>query len=269
MKLHQLHIALFQKTSTGFLPLRFLAFAGNVKLTAGQAYSQTASNVIAANDVNVTAQSIDLLAAQNTGDSYQTERDLKIGAFARVKSPIIDLINNIDAARKSDGRLQAMQGMAAVANGYQIASAAGLTGGKGGTLITAEVGVGFANANSSDKSSHSTAQGSSINGGRNVTLTSTEGNIHGVGANIAAGNALTLDSAQDIVLEAAQSETHSLSRHSNVGVGVSVGAQTGVYAYVQAQACQDQSASSKASLDSLSDRQANYIGLRRSRSQSR
>ncbi|MBT2767181.1 hypothetical protein J7J08_05990 [Stenotrophomonas sp. ISL-67] len=40
--------------------------------------------------------------------------------FARIKSPFIDLINNVDAARESDGRLAAMQGMAAGANAWLL-----------------------------------------------------------------------------------------------------------------------------------------------------
>jgi filamentous hemagglutinin len=51
---------------------------------------------------------------------------------------------------------------------------------------------------------------------------------------------LTLDSANDIYLEAAKSTEHSDAKHSNygveVGVGASYGAQTGVYVYVGIQA---------------------------------
>ncbi|MEA9589723.1 hypothetical protein VC279_20180 [Xanthomonas sp. WHRI 10064A] len=42
-----------------------------------------------------------------------------LNRFARIKSPLIDLINNVDDARKSDWRLSTMQNMAAAANAYQ------------------------------------------------------------------------------------------------------------------------------------------------------
>jgi filamentous hemagglutinin len=49
---------------------------------------------------------------------------------------------------------------------------------------------------------------------------------------LAAGDTLTLDSANDIYLEAAKSTEHSDAKHSNygveVGVGASVGAQTAI-----------------------------------------
>lgn len=217
---------------------------GNVSLSAGDKYTQTASNVLAAQDINIVGKSIDITTAANTGNSAQDSADLKVGAFARVTSPLIDLGNNLENAKKSDGRLQAMQGLAAASNGYQVASAANaLAGGVGsGELVKGEVGVGFASANSKDNSSYSLAQGSSIQGGGNVNLTSTEGDIHATGAHIAAGDAtgktLTLDSARNILLDAGQSTTTSSgSNHSagvEVGVGYEVGARTGVYAYATA-----------------------------------
>jgi len=217
---------------------------GNVSLSAGDKYTQTASNVLAKNDINIVAKSIDINTAVNTGSSDQSSADLKIGAFARVTSPLIDLGNNIENARKSDGRLQAMQGLAAASNGYQVASAVNaLRGGAGsGELLKAEVGVGFATANSQDRSNYSQAQGSSVLGGGNVNLTSTEGDIHATGAHIAAGDAagktLTLDSARNILLDAGQSTaTSSGSNHSagvEVGVGYEVGAKTGAYIYATA-----------------------------------
>ncbi|WP_147505260.1 hypothetical protein, partial [Acinetobacter baumannii] len=112
------------------------SLGGSVNLTAGGKYTQTASNVIAAKDVNITAAEIELLTADESGHYSQSDKDLKIGAFARVKSPLIDLLNNVDAARKSDGRLQQMQGLAAGANAYQSASAiAGMAKGAGGGTL--------------------------------------------------------------------------------------------------------------------------------------
>ena len=215
---------------------------GNVNLSAGDAYTQTSSNVMAANDLSIIAKTIDINTANNTGVSESNDKDLKIGAFARVNSPLIDLINNVDAARESDGRLQTMQTMAAVANGYQLASAASyFSGGAGsGSLISAEVGVGFTSSKNSENTTYDVAQESAISGGNNVTLTTTEGDIHATGANITAGNTLSLDSAKNIILDASEDKNHFDSKRSasgiEVGVGVSVGAQTGVYAYVAVQA---------------------------------
>ncbi|HGM5043613.1 TPA: hemagglutinin repeat-containing protein [Stenotrophomonas maltophilia] len=216
------------------------SLGGSVNLTAGGKYTQTASNVVAAKDVNITAAEIELLTADESGHYSQSDKDLKIGVFARVKSPLIDLINNVDAARQSDDRLQKMQGMAAGANAYQAASAiSALSGHDGsGELFRAEAGIGFKTANSSADGSSMVSRGSTIQGGGNVNLTSTQGDIHVVQGNLSAGNTLSLDSAGDILLEAGKAHVADRSKSSNagaeVGVGVSVGAQTGVYVYAEA-----------------------------------
>lgn len=211
------------------------SLGGNVSLTAGGSYTQSASNVVAAKDVDITAASIQLLTANTSSSASQQDDDLKIGAFARIKSPLIDLINNVDDARKSDGRLGAMQGMAAAANAYQTAKAV-----QSGSLLSVEAGVGFATNESSFNSSSQMSQGSTITGGGNVSLKTTEGDLHIVQGNLKAGVTLSLDSARDLVLEAGNSSNTEQSKGGNagfeVGVGASVGAQTGVYAYVQASA---------------------------------
>nr|WP_223224542.1 hemagglutinin repeat-containing protein [Stenotrophomonas maltophilia] len=216
------------------------SLGGSVNLAAGGKYTQTASNVVAAKDVNITAAEIELLTANESGHYSQSDKDLKIGVFARVKSPLIDLINNVDAARQSDDRLQKMQGMAAGANAYQAASAISALSGRGGSgeLFRAEAGIGFKTANSSADGSSMVSRGSTIQGGGNVNLTSTQGDIHVVQGNLSAGNTLSLDSAGDILLEAGKAHVADRSKSSNagaeVGVGVSVGAQTGVYVYAEA-----------------------------------
>lgn len=216
------------------------SLGGSVNLGAGGKYTQTASNVLAAQDVNITASEIELLTADEAGYRSQSDKDLKIGVFARIKSPFIDLINNVDAARQSDGRLQAMQGMAAGANAYQAGSAiaSAANGAGSGALFSAEAGIGFKSSSSSADGSSTVSRGSTIQGGRNVNLTSTSGDIHVVQGNLSAANTLALDSAGDILLEAGNAHLQDKSRSNNagaeVGVGVSVGAQTGVYVYAEA-----------------------------------
>jgi filamentous hemagglutinin len=114
-----------------------------------------------------------------------------------------------------------------------------MAGGAGsGTLIKGEVGIGFASSSDANNSNGSTAQGSTINGGGNVTLTAAAGDLHATGATLGAGKTLTLDAARNIVLDASQNTYHADGKNSSagveVGVGYSVGAQTGVYAYAAA-----------------------------------
>jgi filamentous hemagglutinin len=208
---------------------------GSVTLAAGETYTQRASNLLAANDIDITAKALDITTANNSGSSAQSSDSLKVGTFSRVSSPLIDLINNAKNAAKSDGRLQAMQTLATAANAYQAYSA--LNGGSG-SIVKAEAGVGFATADSQDQSRYVQAQGSTIQGGGNVNLSSTEGDITATGAKISAGDTLTLDSARDILLTAGKNSVASSGDNHNagveVGVGASVGAETGVYVYASA-----------------------------------
>lgn len=208
---------------------------GNVTLNAGNNYNQKVADVVAGKDLNITAKSINILDDHNTGSDSQSSKDLKIGLFSRVSSPLIDLVNAVDKAGKSkaDDRTQALQGVAAVAQGYQTYSDI-----QGGALFKAETGIGFSTSKNSQDKSYSASQSNLLNAGGNITLTSTEGDIHLKNTQVKAKENIALDSAKDILLESGQSQQKSDGKNSNAGasygVGVSVGAQTGAYVFVEA-----------------------------------
>ena len=77
------------------------SLGGNVDIRAAGRYTQQAADVNAAQDLSIRATSINVLAAQNSGSSHQAERDVKIGTFAKVSSPLIDLVNTAEGAAKS------------------------------------------------------------------------------------------------------------------------------------------------------------------------
>ena len=79
----------------------------------------------------------------------------------------------------------------------------------------AEAGIGFKTANSSADGSSTVSRGSTIQGGGNVNLTSTTGDIHVVQGNLSAGNTLSLDSAGDILLEAGKAHVADRSLMSS------------------------------------------------------
>jgi filamentous hemagglutinin len=73
---------------------------GNVNITAANNYNQKVADVVAGKDLNITAKSIDIVDDHNTGSDSQSSKDLKIGLFSRITSPLIDLINAVDNAGK-------------------------------------------------------------------------------------------------------------------------------------------------------------------------
>ncbi|WP_427838347.1 hemagglutinin repeat-containing protein [Acinetobacter baumannii] len=208
---------------------------GNVNIQAGRQYTQQVADVIAAKDLNIKAQDIQVLEGHNTGSSSENSKDLKVGQFSRVSSPLIDLVNAADKATKSqaDDRTQALQAIAAGAQGYQTYSDI-----KGGALFKAESGIGFSTSKNQQNSSYATSQQNNLKAGGNVNLTSTHGDIHLQNTQVKAEDKINLDSAKNIVLESGQSQNKADGKNSNaglsVGVGASVGAQTGVYIYGEA-----------------------------------
>ena len=233
------------------------SLGGNVHIQAAGAYAQQAADVSAARDIDIRAQSIDIAAGRNLGSSHQSERDVKIGSFAKVSSPLIDLVNAVEGAAKSkaEGRTRALQGMAAAAQGYQaydaLSGAAAMTSGGsamasggsamtsgGGAIAKAEAGVGFKTANHSQNQSHAQSLGNSLAAGGHLNLQATAGDIRLQHTDAKAGGKLALDAAQNIVLESGQSQQHLDGKNSStglsVGMGASVGAQTGLYVYAEA-----------------------------------
>ena len=224
---------------------------GNVNLTAGNNYNQKVADVVAKQDLNITAKQIHVLDDKNLGQQHQDDHDLKVGVFAKVTSPILDLIDSVDKAHKSqaDDRTKALQVMATGAQAYQLydtanrvaQDAAALNAGKdaqGATLLKAEAGIGYKTSKSQQDNTMAQAQGNRLNAGNNLNLNSTEGDIHLQNTQVNTQNNLTLNSARDILLESGKTIEKGDGKNSNsgvsVGVGASVGAQTGAYIYAEA-----------------------------------
>ena len=226
---------------------------GNVNITAGNNYNQKVADVVAGKDINISAKNISIVDDQNTGSDSQSSKDLKVGVFSRITSPLIDLINAVDNAGKSkaDDRTQALQGLAAGAQAYQTANTINnvqkdiaalaqnpdaLT--SKAALFKAEAGIGFSTSKNNQDNSYSASQGNVLNAGGNINLTSTEGDIHLKNTQVNAKDKISLDAAKDILLESGQSKEYADGKNSNagaqIGVGVSVGAQTGAYVYAEA-----------------------------------
>ena len=227
---------------------------GYVNIIAGNNYNQKVADVVASKDINIIAKKIEIIDDYNTGSDSQSSKDLKIGAFSKVSSPLIDLVNAVDQASnsKANDRTKALQGLAAGAQAYQTANTindvrddiAKLAANPNATdlsnaaLFKAETGIGFSTSKNNQDNRYSISQGNVLNAGGNVNLISTEGDIHLKNTQVNAKDQISLDSAKNILLESGQSTEYVNGKNSNigasVGVGASVGAQTGVYIYAEA-----------------------------------
>lgn len=235
----------------------------SVEVYAGKDYRQTASEVLAKDNVNISAQHITMNNALNHQESSQSESDLKIGQFSRVKSPIIDLIQAVESAVKNDkasDRLKAANAMSIAAQGYSVYDLVSrhMKGNpKDSTyLLRVESGSGVAHSRQSQEAQASISQGSRMNA-KDITLTARGdgslnekgekklGNINLTHTDITArdeagkriqDSRITL-TGNEINIQAGEAHSKFKGRSQSVGVEVGMaataGAQTGVGVYAR------------------------------------
>ncbi|URL02662.1 hemagglutinin repeat-containing protein [Avibacterium sp. 20-126] len=239
---------------------RILSLQGNVEIDAGKDYHQTSSAVLAKDKLRITAQNIYADAALNTDNQSQSQSDLKIGQFTRVKSPIIDLIQTVERTVKNKNasdRVNAANAVTLAAQGYQVADTIAKTVSQQdglAYLIRVESGTGVAHSRQSQERQAQISQGNVFNA-KQIDLTATgtgetlangeqkRGNIHLEHSDLTsrdeqgkrlADSHITL-TAYDTQLQAGKSHSKEKMRGQNVGVEVGMfaqaGPQTGVGVY--------------------------------------
>ena len=236
-----------------------------VSVYAGKDYHQTASEVLAKEKADISAQHITIDNAINHQANSQSESDLKIGQFTRVKSPIIDLLNTIESAVKNDrasDRLQAANAMSMAAQGYSVYNAVNkmiTKDPKSNTyLFRVESGTGVAHSRQSQEGLADISVGSRINakdinliargddnqkanekGERqlgSINLTHTDLTSRDEQGKRIQDSHITL-TGNKLNIQAGENHTQFKGRNQSVGVEVgmaaTVGAQTGVGVYAR------------------------------------
>ena len=236
-----------------------------VSVYAGKDYHQTASEVLAKEKADISAQHITIDNAINHQANSQSESDLKIGQFTRVKSPIIDLLNTIESAVKNDrasDRLQAANAMSMAAQGYSVYNAVNkmiTKDPKSNTyLLRVESGTGVAHSRQSQEGLADISVGSRINakdinllargddnqkvnekGERqlgSINLTHTDLTSRDEQGKRIQDSRITL-TGNKLNIQAGENHTQFKGRSQSVGVEVGmaaqVGAQTGVGVYAR------------------------------------
>ncbi|TEW28820.1 filamentous hemagglutinin N-terminal domain-containing protein, partial [Histophilus somni] len=149
---------------------------GNVEINAGKDYHQTSSQILSKNKLHITAENIEAVAAHNEQTQQQSQSDLKIGQFSRIKSPIIDIIQTVERVvknKEASTRLQTAQALGLAAQGYTLADSIYKIANKTpntGYLIRVESGTGVAHSRQLQESEAHLSQGNVLNG-KEVVLT--------------------------------------------------------------------------------------------------
>nr|WP_230965386.1 hemagglutinin repeat-containing protein [Burkholderia stagnalis] len=213
---------------------------GNLSITSGNDLHVTGSTLHAGNDLLLHGKTVKIDAAQDIGTQSEQQSFSQTGITAGLSGTIVTAVQTgiqmtKDAQRtKGDARLIALS---AATTGLAAKNAFDQTGGGAGVgNLGVSVSLGTSHSNSSTTASHSTAVGSTVAAGHNVSITSTgagaNSNIDVVGSTISAGNDASLKTDGKINLQAAQNTDSQYSKNSGssagIGVTLGVGQQNGL-----------------------------------------
>ncbi|OSN08202.1 filamentous hemagglutinin, partial [Lonsdalea iberica] len=239
---------------------------GNVSITAGDKLHIGGADLVAGKDLSLSGDSVEIDSGRDEVNRNETFESKQSGFTLALSGTVGSALNTaVSTAQKSrqesDSRLSALQGTKAALSGVQAAqawdhdsavtesanaqnAAAGVSSDdpKAAQGSTNTIGVTLSYGSQSSKSEthseSSQAQGSTLNAGRNLSITVTgknngegSGDITIAGSQLKAAGDMTLDAARDINLLSAQNTEKTVSKNSSQGgsVGVGIGVGSGGY----------------------------------------
>lgn len=221
------------------------ALNGNLTVSAGNDLHATGSILHAGNDVNLAGKTVKIDTATNTSSFAEQQQFRQAGVTVGVTNPVVAAVQTgrqmTNAAQSvgGDPRLIALAaattGLAAK-NTYDSLKQMGGDPVKAATSVGINVSVGASKSDSQMQAQWSTAVGSAVSAGRNVTIAAAgagkDSNIDVIGSTISAGNNAKLAAEGNVNLQAAEntSSQHSTNSGASASVGVSftVGNKSGI-----------------------------------------
>ena len=136
------------------------------------------------------------------------------------------------ARKESSGRLQALQGTKAALSGVQAMQAGRMDAAKGddpsnNNSVGISLSYGSQSSKSVQHSGQSTAQGSSLTAGDNLTIRAKEGDVNVTGSQLQAGKDVSLEAARDVNLVSAKNTEFLTGKNSSKGGSVGLGLGVG------------------------------------------
>nr|WP_318841908.1 hemagglutinin repeat-containing protein [Dickeya oryzae] len=205
---------------------------GSVSLRAGQDVNLSATDVIAARDIQVVGNTVTIDPGYDSHRQSQKMEQKTAGLTVTLSGVVGSALNSavqaVQAVREqSDSRLQALQGMKAALSGYQAYQGTQVdTNNKGASsFVGISVSLGAQRASSSQSSEQSQSFASTLNAGHDISVVARQGDITAVGSQLKAANNVDLNAAHAInLLSARNTESLTGSNSSSGGnIGVSFG----------------------------------------------
>lgn len=233
-----------QEAAQGNTPSTLGSLKGNTTIRTGQAINVTASTIIAPEgNITLAGQQVTIGAAQDTHHKRESFEIRQTGLSVTVNNPLVNVMQTVgrvaDTAAKTDNPL--IKGLAAAATGLEAISAfdalqkqGAVDGAKdldklGGIQIG--IAVGKSKQSSTTEHSASTAVGSTVAAGKDLTVLAkgagTVSDINVKGSTLSGGGNTQLNADGNINLQAAESTLDTKHKSSgssaSIGVAVSVG----------------------------------------------
>ncbi|WP_230960288.1 hemagglutinin repeat-containing protein [Burkholderia territorii] len=221
------------------------ALNGNLSVSAGNDLHATGSVLHAGNDVDLSGKTVKIDAATDTTNFAEQQQFRQSGLTVGVTNPVLAAVQTgrqmANAAQSvgGDPRLIALAaattGLAAK-NTYDSLKQMGGDPAKAATSVGINVSLGASKSDSQMQAQSSTAVGSTVSAGHNVTIAAAgagkDSNLDVIGSTVSAGNNAKLAAEGNVNLKAAEntSSQHSTNSGSSASVGVSitVGDKTGI-----------------------------------------
>ncbi|MBJ9939470.1 hemagglutinin repeat-containing protein [Burkholderia multivorans] len=209
---------------------------GNLNVSAGNELHATGSILHAGNDLSLEGKTVKIDSAYDTMSQAEQQQYRQAGVTVGVTSPVIALAQTgrqmVEAAGKTKGDAR-LTALAAATTGLAAKNAYDATSGGDpsalGKTVGINISVGASKSDNQSQSQASTAVGSTVSAGHDVSVKATGAgtgsNIDVIGSTISAGNNAKLAADGSVNLQAAESTSSQSSKNSggNFGVGVSIG----------------------------------------------
>ncbi|WP_283190195.1 hemagglutinin repeat-containing protein [Pseudomonas sp. PMCC200344] len=218
------------------------SLGGNISLTAGDHYTQTASQVVAPQgDIGITAKHVDIEAGFDTMESTKTASTSRTAIGGTVSIPLLDALRGIqqmgEAAQKtSDDRMVALAAVNAAMSADQAMDAGKSMVEDPRTGVKVSVNLSNSQSNMTSTQSGRNVVGSGVVAGGNINIVSTgagaDSDINVVGSRVEGGGDVSLKADGAINLLSAQNTAHQESNNSNngwsAGIGFGFGESNGI-----------------------------------------
>ncbi|WNZ86719.1 hemagglutinin repeat-containing protein [Pseudomonas sp. P108] len=220
-------------TSTRQSGSQIASLGGNISLTAGDHYSQSASQLVTPQgDISIKAKHVDIEAGFDTLNTNKTASTSRTAIGGTVSIPLVDALRGIqqmgEAAQKtSDDRMVALAAVNAAMSANQALDAgqAMMQNPVGGVKVSVNLSNSQSKMNSSQSGRNVVA--SDVVAGGNVNIVATgagaDSDINVVGSRIEGGGDVSLKADGEINLLSAQNTAHQQSANSNSGWSAGIG----------------------------------------------